>query len=73
MAEVSIGSVFAGYRIEGLAGEGGMGRVYRATQLALNRPVALKLIVPELADDADFRAPLRARVRSCRRRSTTRT
>ena len=55
MAEVSIGSVFAGYRIEGVAGEGGMGRVYRATQMVLNRPVALKLIVPELAGDADFR------------------
>ena len=56
MAEVSIGSVFAGYRIEGVAGEGGMGRVYRATQMRLNRPVALKLIVPELAGDPDFRA-----------------
>src|SRR4051794_20403476 len=56
MAEVSIGSVFAGYRIEGLAAQGGMGRLYRATQVALNRPVALKLIVPELAGDADFRA-----------------
>jgi YVTN family beta-propeller protein len=56
MAEISIGSVFAGYRIEALAGEGGMGRVYRATQMVLNRPVALKLIVPELAGDSDFRA-----------------
>ena len=55
MAQVSIGSVFAGYRIEGVAGEGGMGRVYRATQMALKRQVALKLIVPELADDPDFR------------------
>ena len=56
MAEISIGSVFAGYRIEGVAGEGGMGRVYRATQVGLNRPVALKLIVPELAEDTGFRA-----------------
>jgi YVTN family beta-propeller protein len=56
MAEVSIGSVLAGYRIEAVAGEGGMGRVYRATQIALNRRVAVKLIVPELAGDADFRA-----------------
>ena len=55
MAEMSIGSVLAGYRIEGLAGEGGMGRVYRATQLALNRQVAVKVIVPELAHDEDFR------------------
>src|SRR3954471_856532 len=56
MADLSPGSVFAGYRIEEVAGQGGMGRVYRATQVALERPVALKLIVPELADDADFRA-----------------
>lgn len=56
MAEISIGSVLAGYRIEGLAGEGGMGRVYRATQMGLNRQVALKLITPELATEPDFRA-----------------
>jgi DNA-binding beta-propeller fold protein YncE len=56
MAEISIGSVLAGYRIEGLAGEGGMGRVYRATQIALNRKVAVKLIAPELATEPDFRA-----------------
>jgi YVTN family beta-propeller protein len=56
MAAVTIGSVLAGYRIEAVAGEGGMGRVYRATQMGLKRQVALKLIVPELAGDADFRA-----------------
>jgi len=56
VTEISIGSVLAGYRIEGVAGEGGMGRVYRATQVGLNRPVALKVIVPALADDPDFRA-----------------
>jgi YVTN family beta-propeller protein len=56
VAEISIGSVLAGYRIEGLAGEGGMGRVYRATQMGLNRRVALKLIMPALATEPDFRA-----------------
>jgi serine/threonine protein kinase/DNA-binding beta-propeller fold protein YncE len=56
MTDLSNGSVFAGYRLVEVAGQGGMGRVYRATQVALNRPVALKLIVPELADDPDFRA-----------------
>jgi YVTN family beta-propeller protein len=55
MAEITIGSVLAGYRIEGLAGEGGMGRVYRATQIGLNRQVAVKLIAPELATEPDFR------------------
>jgi streptogramin lyase len=55
MAELSIGGVLAGYRIEGLAGRGGMGVVYRATQLGLERQVALKLIAPELAQDESFR------------------
>lgn len=32
-----------------------MGVVFRATQLALQRPVALKAIVPELAPDSDYR------------------
>ena len=32
-----------------------MGVVYRATQLALDRPVALKVIAPEVADDLTFR------------------
>lgn len=32
-----------------------MGIVYRATQLSLGRPVALKLIAPEHAADSDFR------------------
>ena len=55
MAEISIGSVLGGYRIEAVAGEGGMGRVYRATQMGLNRQVALKVIMPELATEPDFR------------------
>jgi streptogramin lyase len=50
------GDVFAGHRIEGLAGRGGMGVVYRATELRLDRIVALKLIAPQLAGDPDFRA-----------------
>jgi DNA-binding beta-propeller fold protein YncE len=50
-----VGAEFAGYRIEGVVGRGGMGVVYRATELALDRPVALKLIAPELADDDSFR------------------
>src|SRR5512133_1961699 len=32
------------FRIEGLVGQGGMGRVYRARHLALDRPVVLKML-----------------------------
>jgi DNA-binding beta-propeller fold protein YncE len=50
-----VGTQLAGYRIDGVLGRGGMGVVYRATELALERPVALKLIAHELAGDASFR------------------
>jgi YVTN family beta-propeller protein len=49
------GDEFAGHRILGIAGRGGMGVVYRAIQLDLDRPVALKLIAPQLAEDPGFR------------------
>lgn len=39
------------YRIEAEAGEGGMGKVYRATDLQLDRTVALKVVRPELTAD----------------------
>lgn len=53
--ELHIGAKVGGYRIEGRAGRGGMGVVYRATQIALDRQVALKLLTPELAEDEAFR------------------
>ena len=52
---LEIGNEIAGYRIDAVVGRGGMGVVYRATEIALDRPVALKLIAPELAGDARFR------------------
>ena len=54
--ELVPGAVFAGHRIEQVAGRGGMGVVYKATHLALEITVALKVIAPEMAEDEDFRA-----------------
>ena len=50
-----MGSVLAGYRVVRVVGRGGMGVVYEAVELALDRTVALKVIAPELVADADFR------------------
>jgi serine/threonine protein kinase len=50
-----VGDTLAGYRIDAFVGSGGMGEVYRAFDTRLNRNVALKVLIPRLADDEDFR------------------
>ena len=49
------GTEFAGHRIVGVLGKGGMGVVYRARKLALDRERALKVIAPALSNDPRFR------------------
>jgi YVTN family beta-propeller protein len=55
VSQPRIGSELLGYRIEAPIGRGGMGAVYRARHLALDRSVALKLLPADRAEDELFR------------------
>ena len=53
--DVTVGTIVAGYRIERELGRGASGAVFLARDEHLDRPVALKLLSPELAADERFR------------------
>ncbi len=59
MTQTGSGSGFADdsgrYRLESRIATGGMGEVWRATDTVLGRPVAVKLLKSEYADDTAFR------------------
>ena len=52
-SETLIGAQIGPYRIESLLGAGGMGEVYRATDMVLGRQVAVKMLPAVLAEDPD--------------------
>ncbi|HEX3531816.1 MAG TPA: protein kinase [Thermoanaerobaculia bacterium] len=62
-----IGRVVGNYRIAEKIGEGGMGAVYRAVDLMLEREVALKAIRPELSREPQIVERFRAEARTLAR------
>src|SRR4030042_2051939 len=59
-----IGQTLKHYRVEELLGMGGMGVVYRARDTKLQRPVALKLLKPELVADPERKSRFLVEARS---------
>ena len=55
MSVLSTGSTLGDFKVEDEVGRGGMGVVYRAVQVSLGRPVALKVIAGSLSDNVAFR------------------
>jgi len=55
LADLPPGTRLGAYELEQVAGRGGMGVVYCARHVHLDRRVALKLLLPELAADTAFR------------------
>ncbi len=63
-----VGTVVDGkYQVERMLGRGGMGAVFFATHLGTERPVALKIIVPQYAADASFMERFRREARAAGR------
>jgi hypothetical protein len=56
MTEPRLGDVLAGHRLDAVIGRGGMGVVYLARHLALDRSAAIKVIAAEHSANGDFRA-----------------
>ena len=67
-ADALIGAVLDGkYRLDALLGEGGMGTVYRATHLLIDRPVAVKVLRPRFVEDEAAQQRFRREARAAGR------
>src|SRR5579864_7260357 len=48
------GQIIKGYELNDLIGQGGFGAVYRAQQTLVQREVAVKVVLPQFANQPDF-------------------
>jgi serine/threonine-protein kinase len=55
------------YRLEAPIGSGGMAQVHRGTDTVLGRPVAIKILAPQYAKDAEFVARFRREAQAAAR------
>src|SRR5256885_7003119 len=66
--DIALNKVIAGrYRLESRLGEGGMGLVYRARHVLIDRVVAIKLIRPDLRAETHLRAWMLREARAANR------
>nr|WP_029113814.1 serine/threonine-protein kinase [Mycobacterium sp. URHB0044] len=61
------GTPFGRYQLIELLGRGGMGEVWRAYDTAIDRVVALKMLLPHLSEDPDFEKRFRREARAAGR------
>ena len=67
-ADPLIGVTFDGkYRLDERLGQGGMGTVYRATHLLIDRPVAIKVLNPRFVEDEEAQERFRREARAAGR------
>jgi serine/threonine protein kinase len=67
-ADPLVGRTFEGkYKLDERLGQGGMGTVYRATHLLIDRPVAIKVLNPRLVEDEEAQERFRREARAAGR------
>ena len=59
--------LFPAYELESFIAQGGMGAVYKARQISLDRPVAIKILPQEFGEDPQFRASFEAEAKAMAR------